>query len=503
MNFVLVFLFLIILEVCNCAKPSRPRGVPLFRAPLYANDKSFTCLDGLAVIPFTQVNDDYCDCEDGSDEPGTSACPNGIFYCNNAGYKATVIPSSRVNDGICDCCDTSDEYNSTASCMDTCHILGREALLEAEKKAELSRRGNQLRNELIQKGKLFKSKQQEKLLSLEKSVIEVNQLKEERLILKTDAESLENIALQQYQDIQQQNQETREKETDHINMEYEPYYVFDLIDTNKNQLVEIVELQAHLSLDKDNDGIVSLEEAKFFLNEKDEMDLDTFLQEAWPRIKPFHMKSIGLFKPPDDNENIDIEGDNANDDEEKFDKNDDESAKDNEEQTRPAYDEETQRLVDLATEARNNYNHVEQEIQSLEHEISNLKEILNKDFGPDEEFAVLNQECFEFEDREYIYKICLFDRVTQKSRSSGSETRLGMWSHWSGPIQNKYSAMTYTQGAACWNGPQRSTNVDIVCGLETKLVSVSEPNRCEYKFIMETPAVCSFSEQTENEHDEL
>jgi len=37
---------------------------------LYDPGKDFRCFDGLAVIPFAHVNDDYCDCMDGSDEPG-------------------------------------------------------------------------------------------------------------------------------------------------------------------------------------------------------------------------------------------------------------------------------------------------------------------------------------------------------------------------------------------------------------------------------------------------
>ena len=48
--------------------------------------------------------------QDGSDEPGTSACPTGKFYCAQRGFKPFLIPSSRVNDGICDCCDGADEW---------------------------------------------------------------------------------------------------------------------------------------------------------------------------------------------------------------------------------------------------------------------------------------------------------------------------------------------------------------------------------------------------------
>ena len=67
----------------------------------------FTCLDKSEMIPFRMVNDDYCDCLDGSDEPSTSACPGQTFHCSQSSAR---IPSSRVNDGVCDCCDGSDEY---------------------------------------------------------------------------------------------------------------------------------------------------------------------------------------------------------------------------------------------------------------------------------------------------------------------------------------------------------------------------------------------------------
>ncbi|XP_028143923.1 glucosidase 2 subunit beta [Diabrotica virgifera virgifera] len=75
-------------------------------------ENKFVCIRSLEEIDFKKVNDDYCDCRDGSDEPGTNACQTGVFYCKNQNRLPKAIHSSKVNDGICDCCDGSDEWKN-------------------------------------------------------------------------------------------------------------------------------------------------------------------------------------------------------------------------------------------------------------------------------------------------------------------------------------------------------------------------------------------------------
>jgi len=149
----------------------RVHGVSPHQVDLYRADQHgmFTCLDVKERIPFWQVNDDYCDCMDGSDEPGTSACTNSRFYCTFQLDSALVwVSSSKVQDGICDCCDGSDEVNGPelpshvqldpkhkyysiyqSPCQDRCGELRR----EKQATLVLQQKGRLLRQRYLDAGK--------------------------------------------------------------------------------------------------------------------------------------------------------------------------------------------------------------------------------------------------------------------------------------------------------------------------------------------------------------
>lgn len=552
---------LLLATICNfcilvLTELPRPRGVSIPQASLYedrAGSGQFVCLDGKKVIHRERINDDYCDCDDGSDEPGTAACPGGSFHCTNAGYKPLSIPSSRVNDGICDCCDASDEYASHANCINTCSELGKEDRMREKQRSEMLKMGNQLRLEMSQRGRALKDEQRVRLADLDKSRAEAEALKQEKATLKSEAEELENAALKVYRDREEEAKKLKE-EADAVNNRDEAEETFRKYDSNQNQMLELVELQTRIVFDRNRDGAVTEDEARFFLDEREQVDFETFVTLCWPRIKPFLMMDSGLFKPPSEEQgeeevleeteeaelqNADLyhlEGSEPNDptakdnsygddeypphngdeeDEETVDENEEDEGEDvgegEVEATRGAekpaveYDPATQDLINKANEARNQYTEADRHVREMEQEIRSIKELLDKDYGKEEEFAALNGECFNFEDREYVYKLCPFDKASQQPRNGGAETRLGSWDRWNGP--GDYSAMLYSNGAPCWNGPQRSALVHLECGLDTRVLSVAEPNRCEYEYRMQTPAACFYQDDQSNgpkeAHDEL
>uniref|UniRef100_A0AAY4BUW8 Glucosidase 2 subunit beta n=1 Tax=Denticeps clupeoides TaxID=299321 RepID=A0AAY4BUW8_9TELE len=345
LSLLLLFPLSLFLGLSATVEVQRPRGVPLSKRQFYEEGKPFTCLDGSRTVPFDRVNDDYCDCKDGSDEPGTAACPNGSFHCTNAGHRPAFIPSSRINDGICDCCDTTDEYNSGATCKNTCREMGRRERESLQKLAEITKEGFLLKQQLIEEAKRKKEEKQSKLTELQAGKRDVEEKVEALRTVKETAE--------------QPEKEAKER---------------------------------HLKAWEEQKAVIRMEKDK--------------------------AKMAEAFLELDDDKELSF------------------------------------------------------------------------DFGPSAEFTYLYSQCYELTTSEYIYKICPFNRVSQKPKFGGSETNLGSWGSWAGPDDNKYTVMKYEHGTGCWQGPSRSTTVKLTCGKETTVTSTSEPSRCEYLMEFTTPAVC-------------
>lgn len=291
----------------SLADVPRPRGVSLSNAPLYRPlaGETWRCLDNSNTIKFAQINDDFCDCFDGSDEPGTSACAKGTFHCSNRGHRSEDIPSSRVNDGICDCCDGSDEYIPEGSCPNSCIELGKVELERLKFEAETYRKGAAKRSEMIARSQQLKAEREKRRSELEARRQEQDSLKLEKEQLKKQAETAESEALEYFKQQQKEKEAAAAASAPEETLRSEATASFNHYDKNMDGFVEVTELQLDLQLDQDGNGIVTVEEAKYFLDERDRIDLEAFIALSWPRIKPMQMKAQGLFTPPDNEQNAD------------------------------------------------------------------------------------------------------------------------------------------------------------------------------------------------------
>ncbi|CAL9693121.1 unnamed protein product [Knipowitschia caucasica] len=522
------FVLLLFAVGISAVEVHRPRGVPLSKRPFYEEGKPFTCLDGSRTVPFNRVNDDYCDCPDGSDEPGTSACPNGHFHCTNAGFRPGFIPSSRVNDGICDCCDTTDEYNSGSNCQNTCKELGRKERESLQKLAEVAKEGFLLKQQLIQEAKRGIEEKKAKLAEVEVGKKDMDAKVEALRSVKEVAEKPEKEAKERHLKAWEDQKAVIRMEKDKAKMAE----VFAELDDDADGSISVAELLTHQELDPDSDGSFIDVEAQVLLG-VDRVDLAAF-ETVWNSIKdkyisetkpntPIETPQEDIKEPPttDDSEqypdeDIPEEEDDEEDDDEEDEDSDDyksppttqtqeKKPDEDDEGTMPPYDEETQQLIDVAQKARDEFDEAERALREVDDQIRNIEKEISFDFGPNAEFAYMYSQCYELTTGEYVYKLCPFNRVSQKPKFGGSETNLGTWGKWAGPEDNIYAVMKYEHGTGCWQGPNRSTTVKLTCGTETVVTSTSEPSRCEYLIEFITPAICKEPKNVDltDDHDEL
>jgi protein kinase C substrate 80K-H len=124
----------------------------------------------------------------------------------------------------------------------------------------------------------------------------------------------------------------------------------------------------------------------------------------------------------------------------------------------------------------------------LQTQIDQARASVNRNYGPDDVLISLRQQCFEVKIEKYVYKACPFGEAHQDSVRLGTNTDGVEISPLTGDMMLKF-----TNGATCWNGPNRSLSLTLKCGDREALADVEEPSRCEYSATLFTPQACDES----------
>jgi protein kinase C substrate 80K-H len=388
----------------------------------------FKCFDGSRTLTIDKVNDDYCDCRDGSDEPGTSACPTQQFYCKNEFAQPKLIFSSRVIDGFCDCCDGSDEFDvsrgrKVKDCPNTCKEEGRaysHALLQEIKEVEEGL--NIARLAAPSSGDFKLAKLREKVvLTAEIAALEIELAEAEQ----------KSTAVIQSRD------QYKEKKTAELKVQ------FGVVD-------EAPKNEAPTEEKKDAD---------------DEWAEDDSApsEEVQPNAEAAPAEQASTEQPPPPPPPPAVETP-----QQKLD-------------SALTQDGTLQTLDNDVNNANNAASDVRNRKTNKENDLTNVNKILDLDFGPNSRFSPLYNVQFQGNFGEYTYYMNPFVDAKQ------STTSLGTFSSWKTP----YSVMAFTAGVHCWGGPDRSVEVSLICGKENKIVEVREPSKCTYTMGATTPFACS------------
>ncbi|KAI3523539.1 hypothetical protein L1887_01738 [Cichorium endivia] len=476
------------------------------------------CKDGSKTFTRSQLNDDFCDCFDGTDEPGTSACPTGKFYCTNAGHRPLTIFSSRVNDGICDCCDGSDEYYGKTRCNNTCWEAGKVARDKLMEKIVIYEEGVAIRNNEVEQAKISLEKDKENLLKLknEEKVFKriVQHLKDHKEQIE---KAIEKERIQKEKEEKKKESELKEhkdeEKVDVADKEYEK--------SNEDQKYGILDnsLSDQDTAKKEESSDVT--HATKDIDSLSKEDLGREIGSRWTGKKTEHQNhdddiSVNVHNEENNEYNTETDEDHehyeendhmdvqeSNDDSSSshdYDPDDDEDISDMETTNSPSLVEKIQQTIknflvtvnpfqtpvntSEAENVRKEYDEASEKLSKIKSKISRLTKKLAHDFGPKKEFYSLHGRCFETKQNKYVYKVCPFKQATQEE--GYSTTRLGRWDK----FMDSYSVMLFSNGENCWNGPDRSLKVRLRCGLKVELSDIDEPSRCEYEAILTTPALC-------------
>ncbi|KAJ5558718.1 hypothetical protein N7535_009403 [Penicillium sp. DV-2018c] len=540
-------------------KPARPRGVGPEFAKFYQDTTTFTCISNPSVkIPFSAVNDDYCDCPDGSDEPGTAACshisrnspltvadrPKNSdldiapalpgFYCKNKGHRPSYVPFQRVNDGICDyeqCCDGSDEWARVGGtkCEDRCKEIGKQWRKHEEQKQKSMTAALRKKKDLLVDAGRQQQEIEDRIVGLEAEIqgAEVREQdleaalklaqEQDRKVVRTgkgkgkgkgNVNALANLAKGRVEelrnalvDVRRQRDESRErvKELEDILAKVKVEYNPNFNDEGVKRAVRSYEDYA--ARDQGAEGV----------NGAAERDLDEIAKpdgpdngvnwEHWENAEDGCNDSDLVYKlaaylPPSLVSFIEDKVASARS-----------FLEDN--GILPKANEDPAAESKAVTEARDALKSAQDSLTSLKNKLRDQRADLEQDYGPASIFRALKGVCISHDAGEYTYEHCFLESTRQNQRKGGSSVSMGKFSkvgstsveevNEAGEVINiEKITLEYDRGQSCWNGPSRSTKVILECGEENKILKTAEEEKCVYAMLVTSPAACVGGEEEGN-----
>ena len=503
-------------------------------------------------VPATQVNDNYCDCPDGSDEPGTPACAHLAyrsqhphpeihptanhtlafpgFYCKNKNHNPSYLPFTHVDDGICDythCCDGSDE--AAGICPDKCKEIGqawrqadekRQLSLTAagKKRVELVAEAAKKRTELhdwIRDAGVEIAASEVKIADLEKEKDKLEKEEKSRVVRKQPSagkvgilaglakEKLEQWrASLDYLKKRRDEEKSRAAELEDILAKFKEEYNPNFNDEGVKRAVRAYEEYAARE-NKPADTDASERDATDLLSAADHgipwSDFETpDLSEAAGDIETLY--AFEEYLPSFLKEYIDgqlrtlrtflIQNGILAD--------------------TPASStpQESQALRD----ARAALTTAQNDLSTIKRKKQEQEDSLVQDFGPQDVFRTMKDRCIATDSGEYTYELCWLGQVTQKPKKGGAQHNMGRFNRFEnvtvdedvtaegkGLGTGERLAAKHEGGATCWQGPPRSTAVIMACAENEEIWKVMEEEKCVYRLEVGTPAVCRVDGAVERE----
>lgn len=450
----------------------------------YTSQDTFTCISNPShKIDAKKVNDNSCDCPDGSDEPGSPACsnldprsppqplpgsPSGTtnttnalpgFWCANEGHIAAYVPFIYVNDGVCDyelCCDGTEEYSGVGgiSCPNKCAEIGKEwRRVEAEKKRALDNAGVQ-RAEMVRQAEQARRGVEAQVADLRRDVMA---LEAKRIELQDKLDEVERL-------------ERRKVARGAVS----GGKLAELLDMSKNRVDELRETLELVIKQRDEargkaaelEGVL-----KTFREEYNPNFNDAGVKQAAKSWDDYAAKIAAESLPViSDQEILDVLAEDNEDSGINWKDFETEEEADADASTSPklgfsvmmltlsvyAFDAYLPKsLLDFyykqasairnwlvsngmlaasktgdkeskaVTTARDALKAAERDLAKQSKALTSEEEDLTKDYGPDEIFRALKGKCTAVEAGEYTYELCWFQKTMQKSKKGHGNTSMG------------------------------------------------------------------------------